>query len=274
MVRRRLRRGDLRRAGELFRCVRRIRSWPSLTRAFATGVVPDQGLPVETRRGSTMRAHGLPDATTIWACFCGNDYRVRPDSLLIVDLGANIGAFSIAAAEAAPDARILAVEPVAPTRSRLRQHLADNGIDARVHVRDYAVAGAEGSGHMVQGGGWGNASMRLASAAEEPGAGDAVRCITLDEALRDALSATGLDAIDLLKMDIEGAEHDLFRDGPSCPTLARVRSIQLEYHRTGSKAALFGRLADRGFRCVFDEPRGTNLGVAHFDRAMGGPAHV
>ena len=55
----------------------------------------------------------------------------------------------------------------------------------------------------------------------------------------------GLDEIDLLKIDIEGAEYRLLL-GASPATLARVRRIGLEYHERGHEP-MSRHLAAMGF---------------------------
>jgi hypothetical protein len=74
-----------------------------------------------------------------------------------------------------------------------------------------------------------------------------------------------LDQVDLLKLDIEGGEHEVFPGSPP-ELLRRSAAIALEYHPNGSKAALFARLLDAGFRVVRDVPNGPDSGVAHFRR--------
>jgi hypothetical protein len=56
----------------------------------------------------------------------------------------------------------------------------------------------------------------------------------------------GVDRIDLLKLDIEGAEHDLFQDGAQ-DWLTSVHAIAIETHdafRTGSRAAVLRACVD------------------------------
>jgi hypothetical protein len=73
--------------------------------------------------------------------------------------------------------------------------------------------------------------------------------------------------LDMLKMDVEGAEHEVF---PATPTqvLRRIRHIGLEYHPNGSKSGLFALLTAAGFDLVQDAPTplAPNSGVAHFCR--------
>jgi FkbM family methyltransferase len=71
--------------------------------------------------------------------------------------------------------------------------------------------------------------------------GDSVRAITIDDIIRDH----GLDKIDLLKVDIEGAEKELFSE-PG-PWLAHVDAICIELHdwfKVGCTRTFFAAVED------------------------------
>ena len=62
-----------------------------------------------------------------------------------------------------------------------------------------------------------------------------VRAITMDTVMREA----GIDSIDLLKMDIEGAEIEVFE---SCPWIKKVQVLAIELHdRVRPGAVLLSR---------------------------------
>jgi hypothetical protein len=74
-----------------------------------------------------------------------------------------------------------------------------------------------------------------------------IECTTLDRIIAEQ----GLETIDLLKMDCEGAEYEIFYQA-SDETLARIQEMRIEYHvlegpdETPDRLAAF--LADKGFR--------------------------
>jgi len=120
-----------------------------------------------------------------------------------VDVGANVGLYSLHARSAATAAglplRAVAIEPQPEMLRRLRFNIAASGADGEILVCPWAVtavpqtvridaeAGNYGTGRIVEHGG--------ASTVEVAG-----------RPLVDALDEAGLDRIDVLKMDIEGAE--------------------------------------------------------------------
>jgi hypothetical protein len=67
-------------------------------------------------------------------------------------------------------------------------------------------------------------------------------------------------------MDIEGAEHAVIPDLPP-DSFQGIRAWQMEYHWTQPKGPLFAALERAGLRCVEDQIRAEDQGVARFERA-------
>ena len=85
--------------------------------------------------------------------------------------------------------------------------------------------------------------------------------------LTEFLDRNGLDTVDLLKMDIEGSEHEVLLTTKG-EVLRRIRRLDVEYHpsRVGTKRALMDFLSDSGFRLVSDTGPNDAFGVACLDR--------
>jgi FkbM family methyltransferase len=155
---------------------------------------------------------------------------------LIVDGGANAGFSAAFYAQRYPDARVLAVEPAADNFARL----VDN-------CRPYPNV------TPVQGGLWPRrARLRVVDVGlgdwgfqveEVDGpAPDGVEGWPADELMDRA----GFDRIDLLKLDIEGAERHLFAD-PGAPWLSRVDAVVIELHGPEAAAAVRAALSPAAF---------------------------
>jgi FkbM family methyltransferase len=142
----------------------------------------------------------------------------------VVDAGANIGLSSVLFGRRAPGARILAIEPEPTNLELLRQNLLElNGLDAQIlpaalwperqeltlQIRDASVS------HSV-----------LAGGAEAAPRGLAVDTVT-PAMLLDCLQ--GAD-IDLFKIDIEGAERDIFTHPSLGQWIRSVRYLLIECH--------------------------------------------
>lgn len=137
------------------------------------------------------------------------------DARNIVDLGANIGAASVWLARRYGASKLIAVEPVPENADLARVNLARAGIDAEVITA--AVAGRQGTGRfeLNEDSTWGRLGPK----------GIAVALVTPQDVV-DRFPAG--ERIGLVKIDVEGAEEDLF--GADLSWLERVDSLVIEFH--------------------------------------------
>jgi FkbM family methyltransferase len=139
----------------------------------------------------------------------------------IVDIGANIGAFTLDVAARYPAALIHAYEPDHETCDTLRRNIKENGLSSRVRIWNEAVAGAAGTLRLWQGEG----SM-LTSAYLDPSGRRVFRdvpAVTLASVVARASGRVGV-----LKMDCEGAEAEILE--AAGPALDAVDFLVAEYH--------------------------------------------
>jgi FkbM family methyltransferase len=251
------------RAPEVFHCARTFQRWPLLASAYI-GLQPlPLPIDVEARDGLQFRLTEFYDLETLWQIYCRQVYGVRPDDRVIVDAGANIGLFTCFAAARARRAIIHAIEPFPDTHGRLAEAIRTNGLDARVVVHPVALSSDSGVRTMIASG----TPSQMVHLDLAGGAGDgvAVRTSTLPEFL-DALQA---DSIDLLKMDIEGSEYDVLLSTPR-PAFARIRRVNLEYHKPPSAVLdpqmLVRHLLGAGFRLMDRPSVAAEYGLLHFTR--------
>lgn len=170
----------------------------------------------------------------IWGLqpYTADGFYVPRDEDLIVDLGANAGAFSLWAASIAPRAVIIAVEPAQANVRAMRENLA--GWQHRVDIRHCAVGASRGSGTLVDS--VRSLDYRVSESAVD--GGESVDILTLG----DLLNGQGGKDIDFMKVDIEGAELDLF-ESMDAAILRSVRKIGLEYHNNVNPRTLAAVLA-------------------------------
>ncbi len=162
--------------------------------------------------------------------------------LAVLELGANIGAWGANLAAHVPVGRMTSFEPDPANAATLRATIRANGREADWNVVQACAAATDGVvSFRAQGSG-------LSHAGE--GAG------TIRVAARDAFAA--MDGVDLLKIDIEGAEWALLAD-PRFEAL-RCPVVSLEYHphlRPGSDGAALARGAlERAGYAVLAGPGG------------------
>jgi FkbM family methyltransferase len=224
-------------------------------------------LGIRTRPGSAFTVHDRHDAATAWMVWARREYPVPRGARCVFDLGANYGAFTLFAAEAAPDAAIVAVEPHPDALARLVRAVASNRLTDRTTCLGVAVAASDGHRWMSSDDHDAGPSRGIhppGSTADRPHA--VVPTTTLPHLLERALGEAGAEAIDLLKMDVEGAEHEIVPD-LTRSTLAPVRAVAMEYHPNAPRAPLFAALESAGFRIVRDRVYGRDSGVAWFRRS-------
>jgi FkbM family methyltransferase len=165
------------------------------------------------------------------------------DVKTVVDAGANIGISSLFIHANAPTARIIAVEPEPANADVLRRNLADNHLPAvafeaalwhsrgtiQLQVKDSAMS------HAIP-----RSDERHDAEVRE------VRAVDMEE-LIDAL---GVEEVDLVKLDIEGAEREVLTVGGDW--IPRVKHFLAECHPTfGLSSDQLGTiLEERGFDVV------------------------
>jgi FkbM family methyltransferase len=133
----------------------------------------------------------------------------------IVDLGANVGLATLRLLATHPDARVIAVEADPMLANRLRENVA--GLPVTVVAAAIAGASGERTFYRSDSVGWGN-SLEHVDSAQSPVKVEAI-------SLTDLLQAEGMDTVDLLKMDVEGAEWEIFKDGVPSLVAAMVGEI-------------------------------------------------
>ncbi|HTT51411.1 MAG TPA: FkbM family methyltransferase [Streptosporangiaceae bacterium] len=155
---------------------------------------------------------------------------------VIVDAGAYTGLSTAYFAMRYPAAKIIAIEP---DEANFRLLLRNTSAFANVQPVRAALWVESGSVALADPG-YGPWGLRLTGPS---GAGTQVPAITMDDVLRDY----DLGTIDLLKVDIEGSEKELFAAADSW--IGRVDAICLELHdrfKPGCSQAFYRAVADFG----------------------------
>lgn len=171
---------------------------------------------------------------------------------VVIDAGAATGLFSIALCLRFPEATVYAFEPSVRQRILLRRNLRANKLDARVQVEPMGLWNEEAELSFHTHGAMSSieqVSMLRAKVAFR----ETIRVTTLD----NWCDQRGLTKIDLVKMDIEGAEIEALAGARR--TLARCRPellIQAYHTRDGAQtfAACEHFLRDLGYLCTEPEP--------------------
>lgn len=142
----------------------------------------------------------------------------------IVDVGANVGDWSLLAAAVFPDATIYALEIVPRTAATLRERTA-----AVSRIKPFDLGLADHTGTMTVR--FNPAATTHTTFTEYPHGWEGERIEARVMRGDEFLTREGLPSVDLLKLDVEGAEHLVLRGlGDALPG-RRIRFIQFEYGR-------------------------------------------
>jgi FkbM family methyltransferase len=174
-------------------------------------VVPGLRHPIAVRSGTA-------DASTLEKIFVWDEYDLDypPGVHTIIDAGANIGLSAVFFATRFPNARVIAVEPEAANYRLLERNAAPypqvTPLRAALWSNDMQVSLSNPSDRVD--------SYRFSASAE----GASVQAFSIPS----LLTRFGIAAVDVLKIDIEGAETEVFAGSPQW--VDRVRMFVVELH--------------------------------------------
>jgi FkbM family methyltransferase len=188
-------------------------------------------------------------------CFLRNEYGLGnglKDTHSILDIGANVGFFSLAARAYYPKATIHAYEP----NPRIVPYLTGNTAGFNVQIYPEAVGGRHGQVAMIDEGFSGQAWTN---------SGENLRLEISQVLIETAVRRLG-GIVDLLKLDCEGAEWEILKESPCWKS---IRNIRLEYHfyRGGSLPQMKAAVTGLGYRVIKWQANDDDSGILWASRA-------
>lgn len=182
--------------------------------------VPSIPYPLSLRKNSS-------DYETFYQAIVHNqylfNYPIKPE--LIVDGGANIGLASIAFKSMFPDATIIAIEPDKENFDYLNKNLQPY---SKIHTLNAGIWNKKANlsiSDKYNYGKWGMITEEIETKTE-----DSIDAITID----GIMQYFNFNRIDILKLDIETAEREVFTSGYE-KWLPKVKVIVIELHDSMSK---------------------------------------
>jgi FkbM family methyltransferase len=206
------------------------------------------GVVLETRRGmrflvrsGTTDLSTLNEALVLRPYLCSDLIELREDSV-VVDVGANIGDFSIEVAALCPRGRIVAIEPVIESAAMIEINKLLNEL-TNIEVVQVALGSSETEVEIKLAG---NASSLYWKKGRQV---QKVRQTNLSRLMDERR----IGHIDLLKLDCEGAEWEILPN--SSEVLPQISQICMEFHPmngwTGDKLATY--LRNAGYKVEFTQ---------------------
>lgn len=163
----------------------------------------------------------------------------------VVDVGANAGLFTIQ--QALHGACVYAFEPNPDCYRRLTRAIHLNGLADRVALTQTAVGAAPGCGVLTVPQGFTCVGTVAPATGHGHVLGTDSRVVPMTS-LDAALPHLGVQHVDLLKIDAEGAEGEILRGATHI--LSCVDRIMLEYHSFALLSEVLARLQAHGFEEV------------------------
>jgi FkbM family methyltransferase len=239
----------LRRARIAGQSFKDIANWREVLPRAARGQAVTE---IRLRNGTIITA---PPEVALWPHFSDIWYHRSytkhcpiPRDAVVVDIGANVGVFSLLAARAAR--LVYSLEPATSNFSRLASNVSGT---QNIIPLNLACAGRDGQGALDLSTDPVSFSLMKNTCSDKQEAVDIVSLGTLFERNR-------ISRCDFLKLDCEGSEFEIILDSePS--VMGRVNRIVLEYHDhlsvSFSHRELLQRLESLGFRAIAYNSRGT-----------------
>ncbi|MFV0420816.1 FkbM family methyltransferase [Oleidesulfovibrio sp.] len=171
---------------------------------------------------------------------------------VVVDIGANVGLFSLYIHLNIPAAIIHSFEPSASLCGAMRANLAGC---ANVHVHSVALADHDGQACLhLNTSKAGQSSLKDVSAEQAAGWVDEEVCVRDAGTMFDEL---GIDSVDILKLDTEGSEIEILQSMGH--RLEAVKHMFVEYHSDADLSII--RTLLENFTELSHDRRGEGVGV-------------
>ncbi len=181
------------------------------------------------------------------------------ESDIVIDIGAQVGIFSVYAAKIAKKGYVYAFEPVGENFARLIEHvninsiknisLVNKGVSDRNKSAELFLCEGNTGGHSLN-------ENKFRSLKEKPRGAVTIECVSL----QSIFDTNGIEICDFLKLDCEGEEANILTNLPD-PYFSRIRKIALEFHAPiVNEVALAVFLTTKGFRVTISNV-GSTLGM-------------
>ncbi|MAE49227.1 hypothetical protein CMI48_00660 [Candidatus Pacearchaeota archaeon] len=168
---------------------------------------------------------GIPDIQMIKEVFQDKQYhealQALPKKAIILDLGANIGTFTTLAAKNQNTKKVYAYEPFPENTALLVRNIAMNDLNEKVSINAEAVSGKSGTTKFYLN----HKGPATHSLHNKTGKSITVPTISLSQILKKQK----IKKVDLLKLDVEGAEEDILFNTTKTD-LKKIKHIVMEYH--------------------------------------------
>jgi FkbM family methyltransferase len=169
------------------------------------------------------------------------------ENSIVIDVGAQIGVFSVLAGKLKKGVRVYSYEPFKPNCELLEKNIELNNLKENIFAYELGVGGKKGKRELI--------------ICDENTGGHGFFCengstkTTINViSLKDIFEKNKIKKCDFLKMDCEGAEYEIILN-TSDKYLKKIKAITMEFHKNGNIENLKNFLEQKGFKVEI-----TNIG--------------
>lgn len=177
------------------------------------------------------------DEIVIRRCYNPSQFVDIAEDSVVIDAGANIGIFTLYAGIRAMNGRVYSIEPERTNFLLLKENIEANNL-SNVHLINAALSDVSGNIKLFTSNPGSNSII-------QPFRSNANFQLCKSITMEDLLQSLSIDHVDILKMDVEGAEYGIFTKSS---WLSKVKNIVMEVHPAlGDRKNLITTLRNAGF---------------------------
>ena len=199
-------------------------NWYILPLSYLGLIKLNKGKIIKLNNGLRFKIVHFPDALGVKEVFLDNDYQLNlPENIkTVIDIGANIGAFSIYIANRYPKSHLYSYEPSTSTFKILTQNIKLNKLEAKISPFKFAVYK---NNTIIKLYNPGPSGLRSIHHTRNETKSESVKTVTLEK----IFSSNKISKCDLLKIDCEGAEYEILKNTPA-NIFKKIKRVVLEFH--------------------------------------------
>ncbi len=180
---------------------------------------------VGLKNGTKFLVRNFMDLWVIGETYIKKDYQQHgcaiADNWTVIDIGADLGDFSVLAGQTSSQNKVYAIEPFLSSYKLLKKNIKLNNLN---NINAFNIGLASKNGYLSIDQNQTNLGNNTSNFSQIK-TSNSVRSYTLSS----FLMATNMKKVDLLKSDCEGAEFDIFLNLPQ-KTYKKIDRIVMEYH--------------------------------------------